>query len=75
MTTTVPTRKPEPRQRFVERYLDPASRPGEIGSKLDIRRGSLVGFKYKKVDFTTYWLGPGSKDATFVFTLAVTFNA
>src|SRR4029077_3513080 len=32
-----------------------------LGSKFDIRRGPLVGFKYKKVDFTTYWLSPGSK--------------
>ena len=44
-----------------------------LGSKFDIRRGPLVGFKYKKVDFTTYWLSPGSKDATFVFTVALIF--
>ena len=44
-----------------------------LGSKFDIRRGPLVGFKYKKVDFTTYWLSPGSKDATFVFTVALNF--
>jgi hypothetical protein len=44
-----------------------------LGSKFDIRRGPLVGFKYKKVDLTTYWLSPGSKDATFVFTVALNF--
>jgi hypothetical protein len=32
-----------------------------LGSKFDICRGPLVGFKYKKVDFTTYWLSPGSE--------------
>ena len=44
-----------------------------LGSKFDIRRGPLVGFKYKKVDFTTCWLSSGSKDATFVFTVALNF--
>ncbi len=44
-----------------------------LGSKFDIGRGPLVGFKYKKVDFTTYWLSPGSKEATFVFTVALNF--
>ena len=44
-----------------------------LGSNFDIRRGPLVGFKYKKVDFTTYWLSPGSRDATFIFTVAVNF--
>ena len=43
-----------------------------FGSRFDIRRGPLVGLKYKKVGFTTYWLSPGSRDATFVF--AVTLN-
>ena len=45
-----------------------------LGSKFDIRRGPLVGFKYKKVDFTTYWLSPGSKEATFVFAVALNFE-
>ena len=44
-----------------------------LGSKFDIRRGPLVGFKYKKVDLTTYWLSPGSKEATFVFATTVSF--
>ncbi|HEX4708120.1 MAG TPA: hypothetical protein VH229_10390 [Candidatus Udaeobacter sp.] len=44
-----------------------------LGSKFDIRRGPLVGFKFKKVDFTTYWLSPGSKEATFVFATTVNF--
>jgi hypothetical protein len=42
------------------------------GFSSDVRRGPLVGFKYKEVDLTTYWLAPGSNEATFVF--AVTFN-
>jgi len=44
-----------------------------FGSNIDIRRGPLVGFKYKKVDFTTYWLSPGTRDATFIFTVNVNF--
>ena len=44
-----------------------------LGSNFDIGRGPLVGFKYKKVDFTTYWLSPGSSDATFIFTVALNF--
>jgi len=42
------------------------------GFSSDVRRGPLVGFKYKEVDLTMYWLAPGSDEATFVF--AVTFN-
>ena len=44
-----------------------------LGSNFEIRPGPLVGFKYKKVDFTTYWLSPGSRDATFIFTVALNF--
>jgi len=44
-----------------------------LGSNFEIRRGPLVGFKYKKVDFTTYWLSPGSRDAAFIFTVALNF--
>jgi len=44
-----------------------------FGSTSDIRPGPLVGFKYKKVDFTTYWLSPGSRDAAFIFTVALNF--
>jgi len=42
------------------------------GFSSDVRRGPLIGFKYKEVNLTTYWLAPGSDEATFVF--AVTFN-
>jgi hypothetical protein len=42
------------------------------GFNSDVRRGPLIGFKYKEIDLTTYWLAPGSGEATFVF--AVTFN-
>jgi hypothetical protein len=44
-----------------------------LGSNFDIRRGPLLGFKYKDVDLTTYWLSPGSRDSTFVFTVTVNF--
>lgn len=44
-----------------------------LGSDFEVRRGPLIGFKYKKTDFTTYWLSPGSKDATFVFAVTVKF--
>ena len=44
-----------------------------FGSTSDIRPGPLVGFKYKKVGFTTYWLSPGSPDAAFIFTVALNF--
>jgi len=42
------------------------------GFSSDVRRGPLVGFKYKETELTTYWLAPGSDEAMFVF--AVTFN-
>ena len=44
-----------------------------LGSNFEVRRGPLVGFKYKKIDFTTYWLSPGSLDSTFIFTVALNF--
>jgi len=44
-----------------------------FGSDLDIRRGPLIGFKYKKLDLSTYWLSPGSRDATFVFAVTSDF--
>ena len=44
-----------------------------LGSNFDIRRGPLVGFRYKKIDFTTYWLSPGSRDSTFIFSVALNF--
>ena len=44
-----------------------------LGSDLEIRRGPLLGFRYKKLDFTTYWLSPGSPESTFVFGLTVEF--
>jgi len=43
-----------------------------LGENVDVRRGPLIGFTYKKVDFSAYWLSPGSTDGTFVF--AVTLN-
>ena len=43
------------------------------GFSSDVRRGPLIGFKYKEVDLTTYWLAPGSNEATFVFAVTVNF--
>ena len=44
-----------------------------LGSNFEVRRGPLVGFRYKKIDFTTYWLSPGSLDSTFIFAVALNF--
>jgi len=43
-----------------------------LGENLDVRRGPLIGFTYKKADLSAYWLSPGSPDSTFIF--AVTLN-
>ena len=44
-----------------------------FGSDVEIRRGPLLGFTYRKVDFTTYWLDPGSANSTFIFSVGMTF--
>ena len=44
-----------------------------LGSNFEVRRGPLVGFNYKKIDFTTYWLSPGSHASTFIFSVALNF--
>jgi hypothetical protein len=44
-----------------------------LGDNIDVRRGPLIGFSYKKVDLSTYWLSPGSADQTFVFAVTVSF--
>ena len=44
------------------------------GSNSEVRRGPLVGFKYKDFDLTTYWLSPGSSKAAFVFAVTVEFK-
>jgi len=43
------------------------------GFSSDVRRGPLIGFKYKEVNLTTYWLAPGSDEATFVFGVTLNF--
>jgi hypothetical protein len=40
---------------------------------LGLQRGFLVGFNYKKVDFTTYVFNLGWTDPTFVFAVGVQF--
>ena len=42
-----------------------------FGSDFDIRRGPFIGFNYRKVDFTTYWLSPGSTNSAIVFSITV----
>ena len=44
-----------------------------FGSDFDIRRGPLIGFTYRKVDFTTYWLSPGSTNSAIVFSVTLNF--
>jgi hypothetical protein len=45
-----------------------------LGSNFDVRRGPLLGFKCTDhLDFTTYWLNPGGREATFVFATTVNF--
>ena len=41
------------------------------GSNSEVRRGPLIGFRYKGMDLTTYWLKPGSREAEFVFAVTV----
>ena len=40
---------------------------------LDIQRGFLVGFSYKKVDFTTYVFNLGWTDPTVVLAVGLNF--
>jgi hypothetical protein len=42
-------------------------------TNLDVQRGFLVGFNYKKVDFTTYIFNLGWTDPTVVFAVGVQF--
>ena len=44
-----------------------------LGEGLDVRRGTLIGFEDENVDFSTYWLNPGTKDATITFVVAMEF--
>ena len=42
-------------------------------TKFDLQRGFLVGFNYRKVDFTTYVFNLGWTEPTFVFAVGVQF--
>jgi hypothetical protein len=44
-----------------------------LGNSSDVRRGPLIGFTRKNVDFVTYWLSPGSNEAAFVFAVTIKF--
>lgn len=44
-----------------------------LGDDFEIRRGPLVGFKYKCVDLTGYWLNPTSDNETFILSVALSY--
>ena len=44
-----------------------------FGADFDIRRGPLLGFSRGNLDFTTYWLSPGARNATFIFALTLNY--
>jgi len=44
-----------------------------LGSDLDVRRGPLIAFSHGSLDFSTCWLDPGSRRATFVFAVTAAF--
>jgi len=48
-------------------------RTKSLGEDLDVRRGPLIGFNYKKLDFAAYWLSPGSHNSTFIFAVTANF--
>lgn len=43
------------------------------GSNSDFQLGPLIGFKYKDMALTTYWLSAGADEAKFVFAVSVNF--
>ena len=49
-----------------------AERTNNFGNSSALQPGPFIGLRHDNVDFTTYWIGPGSKNATVV--LAITFN-
>lgn len=44
-----------------------------LGESIDIRRGPLVGFHYRNLDLTTYWLSPGSSNETFILSVGLNY--
>jgi hypothetical protein len=50
-----------------------AQRTRTYKTDLDIQRGFLVGFSYKKMDFATYVLNAGWTDPTIIFSMGVEF--
>jgi len=46
---------------------------GPGSTKLDVQRGVLVGFSYKRMDFTTYIFNAGWTDPTVVLSLGIKF--
>jgi hypothetical protein len=44
-----------------------------LNTDVEIRRGPLLGFRYKQFDFTAYWLEPGREASTIIFAAAVDF--
>jgi hypothetical protein len=55
------------------RFGGAAQRTRVYHTGLDVQRGPLVGFTYKKTSFTTYVFNPGFAQPTWVFSLSYTF--
>jgi hypothetical protein len=55
------------------RFGTAAERTQASGFGSDVELGPLIGFKYKHVELTTYWLAPGSDEATFIFGVTLNF--
>jgi len=50
-----------------------AQRTRAYQTDVDIQRGLLVGFSYKKMDFTTYVFNLDEDKPTFVFAVGLSF--
>ena len=50
-----------------------AQRTRTFQTKLDVQRGFLVGFKHKKLEFTTYVFNPGFTDTSVVLEVGASF--
>jgi hypothetical protein len=60
-----------PREWFTFGYV--VQRTRAYTTPLDVQRGPLVGFTYKKVNFTTQIFNPGETDPTVVLSLGYSF--
>ena len=60
-----------PREWFTLGYV--VQRTRAFTTPLDVQRGPLVGFTYKKINFTTQIFNPGEADPTVVLSLGYSF--